>query len=123
MSTGGWSPSRVTRVTQHPPDVAVTDLRCGGGDVVDVALGAAVCEELVGHVRQVDADDGEGVPETTQVVSLLKKVVQSILGSHGYRSGSRSEKKNRSSKICGSYAKVGTGSAWNYNLWFGASIQ
>ena len=45
-----------------------------------MALGAAVCEELVGHVRQVDADDGEGVPETTQFVSLFTKVVQSILG-------------------------------------------
>ena len=47
----------------HEPNVAVADLRCGGGDVVEVALGGAVGEQLVGHVRQVDADDGEGVPE------------------------------------------------------------
>ena len=47
----------------HEPNVAVADLRCGGGDVVEMALGGAVGEQLVGHVRQVDADDGEGVPE------------------------------------------------------------
>ena len=51
----------------HEPNVAVADLRCGGGDVVEVALGGAVGEQLVGHVRQVDAHDGEGVPETESV--------------------------------------------------------
>ena len=43
-----------------------------------MAFGAAVCEELVGHVRQIDADDGEGVPETAQFVSLFKKVLKGL---------------------------------------------
>ena len=43
-----------------------------------MALGAAVGQELVGHVRQVDAHDGEGVPETQFDRILVRKAVPSI---------------------------------------------
>lgn len=45
------------------------------GDVEDVALGGAVREEAVSHVRDVDADDGEGIPATQGNKVILRTAV------------------------------------------------
>ena len=43
--------------------VGVVEVDGVGGDVEEVGLGHALGQEAVGHGRDVDAHDGEGIPE------------------------------------------------------------